>query len=164
MSAGSTFNNLPPWAKGGIAVLGSLTVVAIGYAIYSGVKGRIKQAGDYKEQNAVKDDIKDLAAQNIKPSFTDSQYAAWANQILAAFNGYQSDESAVYRIFVNMKNDADVLKLINAYGIREISSGTGNPQANFKGTLAGAIADEFDTDEVKELNVMLAKRGIKIKF
>ena len=164
MTAGESFNALPGWAKGAIAVIGTGVTVLIGYGIYSAVKGRIKNAGDYKEQNEVKDDIKELAAQGVKPSFYDSQYATWASQLVKAFEGYGLDESVVYRVFVNMKNDADVLKLINVYGIREISSGAYNPAPNFKGTLAATIAEEMDSEEVKEINVILAKRGIKIKF
>jgi len=164
MTAGETFNGLPGWAKGVVAVIGTGVTVLIGWGIYSAVKSRIKHAGDYKEQNEVKDDLVVLSGQGVKPSYKDSQYATWASQLFSAFEGYQSDESAVYRVFVNMKNDADVLKLINAYGIREVSSGKGNPEPNFKGTLAGAIAEEMDTEEVKEINIILAKRGIKIKF
>lgn len=164
MTAGETFNNLPGWAKGAIAVVGTGVAVLVGYGIYSAVKGRIKMAGDYKEQKDVKDDIKDLAENGVKPSYSDSQYSGWANQIFAALDGYTSDELSVYRVFANMKNDADVLKLINAYGIREISSGAGNPTPNFKGTLAGAITDEFDHAEITQINKILGLRGIKIKF
>lgn len=164
MGAGKVFSELPPWAKGVVAVVGTGVVVFIGYQIYAKIQDNMKHAGDYKEEKDVKDDLKDLANNNVKPSYTDSQYSAWANQLFSAFDGYQSDESVVYRVFVNMKNDADVLKLIKAFGVREISSGKGNPQPNFKGTLSGVIADEMDTEEIKELNLILAKRGIKIKF
>lgn len=164
MSVGTTFEGLPTWAKGVIAVAGTGVVVIVGYLIYSSVSTRLKHAGDYKEQKDVKDDLKDLESQNIKPSFTDSQYSTWASKLFSAFDGYQSDESAVYNVFSNMKNNADVLKLINAYGVREISSGKLNPEPNFKGTLSGAITAELDAEEVRALNLLLANKKIGIKF
>jgi len=164
MGAESTFNQLPGWAKGVVVVAGTGAALFIGWQIYSAVKGRMAHAGDFAEKADVKDELGSLKTKGIKPSFSDSQYSAWANQLFTAMNGYTSDEAAVYRVFVNMKNNADVLKLIDAYGIRTLSSGNWNPAPDFKGTLSGALSEEFDTKEIAALNDILAKRKITIKF
>lgn len=164
MSAETTFNGLPGWAKGVLAV-GALGLTAIvGFTVYSKVQSRIAHAGDFAEKADVKDEIKDLAKQNIKPSYSDSQYSTWANQLFAAMDGYGSDFSPIIRVFINMKNNADVLKLLAAYGIREISSGNWNPEPNFKGTLTAALTNQLNAKEIAEINIALAKRAITIKF
>lgn len=164
MSAESTFNALPGVAKVVIVVAGTGLTLVTGYMIYSAVKKRIGLAGSFKEKREVDDEIKNLANKNVKPTYSDSQYLAWANQIHAGFDGYGSGVTQLPSIFIKLKNDADMLKLINAYGIREISSGKLNPTPNFKGTLAGAIADELDAFEINQMNRVLSANKITITF
>lgn len=164
MSAETTFVGLPGWAKGAIAVAGTATAIFIAYKVYSAIQKRIKLAGDYKQSGEVKKDLADLIQAGIKPSYTDSEYSSMANKVYTAFDGYTSDPVAVGWVMARMKNDADVLKLINAYGVRTISSGKGNPTPDFSGTMSSAITDELSTSEVIQLNKILQQRGIKIKF
>ena len=57
MSLGTTFDGLPTWAKGVIAVAGTAAAAAIGYGIYIGLKKRMQLADARKEQDVVEDEI-----------------------------------------------------------------------------------------------------------
>lgn len=164
MDAGKIFSDLPGWAKGIIAVVAIGGVAALGFAIYRGVKKRLSLAGAFDEKRKVKDELKNLGEKGIKPTLTEAEYAAMANQLVASFDGYGSKVSEIYKVFDKLKNDADVMKLIDSYGIREISSGRFNPEPNFKGTLAGAITEEMAGQEIAFANSVLKKKGIKITF
>ncbi len=156
MSAGSTFEGLPGWAKGAIAV-GSLGLVTlIGFSIRNGIKKRLALAKD--------SDIKDLKKQGQVPSLSKSQMATLADELKVAFDGYGTDGVAVARVFDKMKTDLDVLALIDVYGIRKISSGRFNPEPDFDGGLAGAMLNELDSVQVSVVNSILAKKNIKFRF
>ncbi len=75
-------------------------------------------------------------------------------------DGYTTDVPAVYAAMAKIRNDADWLSVQKAYGIRELSSGTLNPSANFKGTLSQALTEELSKNEVLALKNMLAKKGV----
>ncbi len=164
MSAGSTFEGLPGWAKGAIAV-GSLGLVTlIGFSIRNGIKKRLALAKDHETQRVVDSDIKDLKKQGQVPSLSKSQMATLADELKVAFDGYGTDGVAVARVFDKMKTDLDVLALIDVYGIRKISSGRFNPEPDFDGGLAGAMLNELDSVQVSVVNSILAKKNIKFRF
>ncbi len=156
--------NIPSWAQGVIAVA---SIAAIGLAVYA-IHRKIKNAkslqGAKSEIDATNSAVNDLNKSGQKPTLTNLQLTSIANQIFTAVNGYQSDEASIYRAFANVKNDLDVVNLIKAFGIREISTGAGNPSPNLKGTLSQVLTDELNSDEIKALNDMLARKGIKYRF
>lgn len=158
----SGFSKLPPLAQTVISIVGVVTVIGIGVGIYFAIKKRVSLAGSFKETKEMDDAIKELAKKNIKPTWTPSSYLAAANQVHAALDGNATDEDVIYKIMERMKNDADMLSLMAAYGIREVKSGRLNMAENYKGTMAGAIADEFDDSEIKKANKILEKNGVTI--
>lgn len=88
-------------------------------------------------------------------------YRNLANQLFDAFDGYGTDNTKVDDIFKLLKSNADYNALKSAYGIREISSGRFNVfQSNFEGDLTATIKEELDSDELSELNKILASNGI----
>ncbi len=157
---GKAFTELPPWAKGvvGIATLGiAVVIVRAGYIA-------IKTAQEKSKQNrtaaAADQGLNELRSQQIFPSYPDTQYKILADKLEQCFQGYGtcSDFSA----WEAMKNDADVLKLIQAFGVRTISSGKWNPTPDTIGNLSTILADEGSSFDV--INGMLAKKGIKYRF
>jgi hypothetical protein len=98
-----------------------------------------------------------------KQKITKSQAETYANVLHAAMDGYGTDEQAIYNVFWKLYNDADYLAVKNAYAIRELSSGTWNPEKNFKGTLTGALTSELSTEEKKKINDILRKKKIKYR-
>ncbi|MEK6882102.1 MAG: hypothetical protein AABY22_20970 [Nanoarchaeota archaeon] len=164
MGVEKVFTGLPRIAQGIIAVVVVGGFGFIGWKIYSAIKKRISLAGSFKEKKEVTNAIQELENKGVKPTFINAQYLTFANQIHAAFDGYGTGFLSVAGIFGKLRNNVDILKLIDAYGIREIDSGKGNPAPNFKGTLAGAISDELSAWEIQQLNKLLKSNKISITF
>jgi hypothetical protein len=126
--------------------------VGIGGSIFLLVKGKkIIQQIKFKQQQM--QITSDITATGDKLSYLQSQYNSFADTLYTAMNGAGTDETAVAGIMYKMKNDADVLKLIQTFGQREGA------------TLAEWIADDFDQeDKTFYINSILAKKGISFRF
>lgn len=162
--AKQSFTGLPDWAKGVIAIA---VVGGIGFLVYKITKapGKLKEgSGNRQEDKAVNKDLDNLITSGKGPTLSKTQITQFANQLQSAMEGYGTDNAKILSIFNNVKNDADVLAIISAFGIRKISSGTWNPEPNFEGTLGGALVNEQSSSELAKLNAILSKKGIKHRF
>lgn len=158
------FSDVPPWAKGVllIAIIGGVSVGA--YVVYRKLKQVELDKNSKKEVDETASAVATLTKSGQKQTLDALKLSTIANQIQQAVSGYGSDESAVYRAFANVNTDLDVVNLIKAFGVREISSGAGNPAPNLKGTLSMVLTDELSAAEIKALNDLLARKGIKYRF
>jgi hypothetical protein len=98
------------------------------------------------------------------PTMTIAKFKEIADKIFAAFEGYGTKTKEINNQFALLKNNDDVMSLIAAYGIREISSGSYNPLPDFTGNLPEALANELSQSEISDLNSVLVKSGISIRF
>ena len=98
------------------------------------------------------------------PTMTTAKFKEIADKIFDAFEGYGTRTKEINNQFALLKNNDDVMSLIVAYGIREISSGKYNPLPDFTGNLPEALANELSQSEISDLNSVLVKSGIKIRF
>jgi hypothetical protein len=158
--AQQSFTGLPGWAKGVIAVG---VVAGVGYVIYTLVKGakNVKEnKTERQEDRAWNDELKKYTDKN-KPTLSDATILSLANKIHAAMDGYGTDEEAIIKAFRQLKNSADFASLQAAYGIQEISSGTWNPEANFKGNLTASLSTELSDYWISKINTILKAKGIK---
>ena len=153
-----TYSQLPTWAKGVIATIGVGTIVVSGFLIYRGVKNIVTKSGSSPQQAG--DDLVVLKKQGVAPSYPDSQYAVWSEKLAYSLS-YNTDEDAVYRIMGFMKNDADVLKLIEVFGSREVE---GFPFIFQKATLSEAITQAMNSTEIGKINDILKSKRIKFLF
>lgn len=156
------YKEQPGWAKGLITLVLLAIVLLALYQGYALIKKGIEVAKAKKSLNTIDTNIKAMQQSGIKPSYSDSQYAAWANALQIAFDGYGTDEVAIENIILMMKKDIDVLKLIEAYGVREIKGGWLMP--NFTGDLASTLASELDSNEIRDMNQNLRNNGIQFQF
>jgi hypothetical protein len=156
--------DMPAWAKGtmGVVVIGG---VAFGvFKLYKYIQNQGALEGAKAEQKATTSALDKLAQKGVKPSYDQVQYNTLANQLATAFNGYGTDTSAVFRAFTYMKNNADVIKLNQVFGIKKISSGKFNVSDDFEGTLAQHLTEELNAKELQALNSGLAKKGISYRY
>lgn len=115
--------------------------------------------------------IKDVQAKNprLKATLSGLVYVNIANDIYnAVSNGAKlfklgTDESAIYRAFLKLNNDVDMITLQKVFGVRNIPSGS-LIVSDFKGNLPEVITNFLDTKEIAALNNLLAKKGITIRF
>lgn len=73
-------------------------------------KVQIKEAAEY---------AKKLETNYKKASFTNAQFLGFADKLYAAMKGVGTDNDAIYFVFKQLKNDTDIYKLIEAFGIRD---------------------------------------------
>jgi hypothetical protein len=87
------------------------------------------------------------------PSYQNTQYQIFADALLTAMQGFGTDEDAVKDVMNKMNNNADILKLIQVFGIRD---GYG---------LSAWITDDFSAeDKEKNVNSVLRSKGITYQF
>lgn len=155
------FTGLPLWAKGVLALLIVVVIIYIAIQAKNIVKGISDKIAEKKAEAETKSELKDYAKQGIKPSYPDSQFKAWSHKLQAAMDGFGTDEEAIYDVFRLMKNDADVLKLIDAYGTRTFPGMWGG-EVSF--TLSSALQSELTRPEITKLNGILETAGIAYRF
>ena len=97
-------------------------------------------------------------------TMNESKFKEIADKIFNAFEGYGTDTTTIKNQFALLKNNDDLMGLVAAYGIREISSGSYNPLPDFTGNLPEAIGNELSQSQISDLNSILVKSGITIRF
>ena len=178
------WNGLPPWAKGVVAVGGLAVVYFGGRSIYKVIKSKIESANARKTKVEFQDDLARLARKGIKPTYLQSQYLGWADQIQAQFSGcdfkqnvfdmsdpllgwagtYSGSGKLFVTIAKSLRNDADFAALVISYGVRtypQCGSIFGfNLMGEVTENLFGAIVDELDQGERDGINKFLESKGI----
>lgn len=157
----SKWSELPPWAKGVTAIVGAGVLIALGLTAKNFIQEYLKNAEDKKTVGAAKSELKTLAAAGIKPTYKDTQYKIWADAADQCYQGIGTCTGDT--IFKNLKNDADLLKLIEAFGVRNISSGI-FLVPDSSGDLAKIMRSELSANDLNAINDQLAKQGITYKF
>lgn len=141
------------------------------WAIIIGVGGyalirSLKKSPEEKRQDRIKEDIKE-AEKTQKLSYPLSSYQGFADKI---FSGWSTNynpfdrlnEEPIYEVFKAMKNDLDVLELIKAFGKRREPTAIIGLLNNV--ALPEWLAVGMDTDEIDQVNSILASKGIKYRF
>ena len=183
MAQNKTFevwSGLPTWAKGVIAVGGLAIVYFTTRSILRGIKEK-KSAKDQKETVTTQEkELRNLLNTGTRLSYPDGQYNSWADAIKNQFEGCDSGQNIFSKdvpligywsgsgnkmkdIVNQLKNNADFLKLVNAWGVRTYDQcgwGTGDVSGN----LYNAVSDELDRGEIIALNNILKKKGITYQF
>lgn len=149
------YKNLPPWARGVVAVS---VVAGTGYAIYKIVKLlSSEKREEKKESTAINKELESAQAQTGL-SYPPSQYSTFANVIETAGFDVGTDEEAIYSTFRKLNNNADYLQLLTSWGKpnRTIYDwGIG-----YDMTLPQYLRYEMDEDEIKIVNNILKSKGI----
>lgn len=123
-----------------------------GKSFFGTLKGNVE---DLSEKHA-------LASQGIHPSYNDSQYETMAEDLFSAMDGPGTTFPTIQTVFSKMKNDADVMELERAFGLRLgswESSWISDPT-----DLRGWLRDDLGSDLLKQLNSQLSRQGISKTF
>jgi hypothetical protein len=146
------FNNLPQWSKGIIAISAIVAVGLVGFVIYKNFKPRTKEEKELDKDEDI------FISQGQKPSFPKSQYRAFADTIQQENLSFNTDEEKIYDIFKQMKNDLDIVMLIQAFGERR-------PYYTFRDVgLAPFLNEDLNKSEIEEINKILIAKNIKFRF
>lgn len=115
------------------------------FILYRQAKGAIEGFGTKVQSKST---LSVLSSQGIKPSYGSEVYSKFADQMENAMNGAGTNEDIIYKVYSYMHNDADMVKLNQAFGIRE------------ENTLREWILGDLESSEIAKINEILRDKGI----
>lgn len=134
-------------------------VIVFFYIIRNVVRGWLK-AADATLQN--KSELTALATQGVKPTYGEEKYRLLADYLYNAMDGWGTESDDVMNAFNQLRNDADFIKLEQAFGVREA---TDNMFGLIESQdLHGWIVEDLSGEEITRLNGILKSRGISKRF
>jgi hypothetical protein len=166
------YSELPSWAKG-VVVVGGLTVT---YLAVTSVLRKLKEAKNKKESlseiNASSSELQDEINKGKRPTLPKTTLEAMANAIVSASNDCGTDEKKIYAQFDKVANQADILSLVQTFGLRKKvrCPFSDDPRESFFSadtppmSLSSMLNSELDTTQMQTLNNKLASKGINYKF
>jgi len=107
-----------------------------------------------------KAEIDKLEDMGIKPTYPLSKYKTWGDVLFNAMDGAGTDEEVIIKIFSYQKNDADIIELTKAFGLRRGSYTPFSDPTDLKSWLK----DDLDASLLKQINEQLSRQGITKKF
>lgn len=164
----------PGWAKGveNVILVGGGALLL--YALYKNARRNKDIADANTAAVQAGRDLDTLGNQGIHPTLYDSQYETLSQILVEAMNGCGTDEESIYSVFRQLANDADVLKLIQVFGVRfyqpciwtspvSYSIWLANDKA-FGGGLPAWLGYDLAADEIKKINDILRSKQISFQF
>jgi hypothetical protein len=150
-----------------IAVAG---VALLGYSVYRSWKRDQDLRDANKAADLANQELQQLAAQGIRPTLTDLQFENMSQAIVEAVNGCGTDEGAIFNVFKQLSNGADIRKLIAVFGVRyyrpcaasdpvSYSIWLVNDEA-FGGTLVTLLYYDLSDSDIGEINSIMRAKGI----
>ena len=168
------FKDLPPWAKGILAV--TLTVGA-GAGIFFVARAIKKRLNPSSEEESLKnlakkneDELTENQKAGLKLTFPQSQYNAMANQIYEGMRYCLGDDYAsVEKTLMKMKNNLDVNYLVKAFGKRQgycfgIPEGAERDLFTFVRSELGTEYGGLSDSRLVNVNKDWSKKKISYKF
>lgn len=123
-------------------------VLLVNYA-----KKTAEKRKERKQNNEILQRQKDEAnAITAQRTLTDSQINSFVAKLYKAMKGIGTDEVAVYNVFSQIENLANLYALIAAFGIKDGE------------TLSEWIYDDLNSNEISRVNEILASQNINYKF
>jgi hypothetical protein len=123
----------------------SIFLIIIIWIVIRAYKGVITGFGESVNR---KTELAALSTQGIKPTYRDQDYKQFADRLEYAMDGMGTYTSIIDKVYNYMKNDADMIKLKGAFGVREGSD------------LPAWIRGDLSTAYISEINRSLQSRGI----
>lgn len=164
----------PRVTKGIINVIVVGGVAFAGWQLWKAAKRREELKKAMELANIAASELAKLAQQGIRPKYYDSQYELWANQLQEAMAGCGTDEDMILAVMAHMQNDADVLKLIERFGVRYYRPCAGSQpisyamylldSQSFGGGLGEWFGYDLSAEDIADINEELASNGVKYRF
>lgn len=174
MSMYNYYKGLPPWAKGVVIVGAGTALYFAGLSIYRNAKKKKDLKDANKAGEAAQKELGELASKGVKPTLPDSQFQALCESLVQAMNGCGTDEDMIYNVFKQMKNEADIRKLIASFGVRYYQPCAADQPISYTkwlwndksygGGLPSWLSYDLSSSEVQKINSILKTNGINYSF
>lgn len=107
------------WAAVGIAGFFAVRALLRRFGLVQSRAERLASGGTYDQAQRLMDDINASKVIAENATISTQRAAQLATQIEKAWGVFNDDEDAVYNAFNALNNEADLMLLISAYGIRK---------------------------------------------
>ena len=166
------YKDLPSWAKGVVVIGGGL----VAYLGVTTIMRKIKQAKEtamaMQEVDSANSELQAEIRNGKKPTINNTIAEAISNGIISASNDCGTDEKLIFSQFDKVNNQADILLLVQVFGLRKKIRCvfSDDPRESFMSaytppmSLSAILNSELDTTQLQTLNNKLATKGIKYKF
>ena len=166
------YKDLPSWAKGVVVVGGGV----VAYLAVTSIMRKIKQAKEtamsMQEVDSANSELQTEIRNGKKPTINNTTAEAISNAIVSASNDCGTDEKLIFSQFDKVNNQADMLLLVQIFGLRKKIRCvfSDDPRESFSSaytppmSLSAMLNSELDTTQLQTLNNKLATKGIKYKF
>jgi len=166
------YKDLPSWAKGVVVIGGGL----VAYLGVTTIMRKIKQAKEtamaMQEVDSANSELQAEIRSGKKPTINNTIAEAISNGIISASNDCGTDEKLIFSQFDKVNNQADILLLVQVFGLRKKIRCvfSDDPRESFMSaythpmSLSAILNSELDTTQLQTLNNKLATKGIKYKF
>lgn len=164
------YERQPPAVK----VIVAAGVGLLGYSIYQAVKRNKEEKDAAKAAAAAALELAALAAQGVYPSYGDSQFYVFVNTLVQSMTGCGTDESMIYQVFRQIRNEADIRRLIQLFGVQYYQPCVWTSpvsytvwQVNDKaygGDLATWLSYDLGQTEISNINSILKGNGLTFQF
>lgn len=157
--------------------INTVVLVGAGFIAYSIYKSNQKKKElDQARQGAAaaQTELQALAAQGVHPSYADSQFLIFVNQLVQAMTGCGTDEAAVQNVFRNMRNEADIRKLLITFDIQYYQPCVWTSPVSyarwqlddhaFGGDLSTWLGYDLSSGDIEDINSILSGNGISYRF
>jgi len=127
------------------------------YFAVKGFKGLLTKTPEEVAQDNIDQAIVEQQNAGISLSYPLAQYNVLADMLEEATDTAFTDEETVYSVFRQLKNNADLLQLVKAYGERRHFE-FGIPLGSY--TLPQILVAVLDSGEIQEVRNILVSNGI----
>lgn len=168
------YKDLPNWSKGIISVVVVGGAGLLAYSFYNSIKRKKDIRKALIISRDAKNELSELKRKGVFPSYSPSQYQSFSLKLVESMNGCGTNEDSIYSVFSAMKNKADVLSLIDAFGVRFYTPcAASQPVAYFKwylddqsfgGVLPSWLEYDLTSGEISKINGILESKGIDYRF
>lgn len=164
------YERQPPAVK--IIVVAGLGL--LGYSIYRSIKRDQDERRALEAARAAATELAGLANQGVYPSYNDSQFYVFVDTLMQAMTGCGTDEAMIYQVFRQIKNEADIRRLIQLFGIQYYQPCVWTSwlsytiwQFNDKaygGDLGTWLSYDLSQSEINNINSILKGNGVSFQF
>lgn len=153
-----------------VKIIAAAGVALLGYSVYRSWRRNQDLRDANKAAELANQELQQLATQGVHPTLTNLQFENLSQSIVEAINGCGTDEDAIFNVFRQLNNNADIRKLIAVFGVRyyrpcaatdpvSYSIWLANDEA-FGGTLVTLLYYDLSDSDIGEINSILKGKGI----
>jgi len=146
----------------------------LGYSVYQAVKRKQEEKKAAEAAAVAARELAALAAGGVYPSYGDSQFYVFINTLVQSMTGCGTDEATIYQVFRQIRNEADIRRLIQLFGVQYYQPCVWTSPVSYAvwqvndraygGDLATWLSYDLGQTEISNINSILKGNGLNFQF